>query len=159
MDEQIKIAEEYLELAKIDLKSAKLLYDSEAYNIAIFELQQAVEKVTKSFVLVIKINNQTFFKIEELRNHNSLNFLIEIIERYIKLIDEKYNKKDDFADSIMNGIKDILNEQKDKIKNINGKESKEEINQQLVLLKQVKDFNIINISKEDMILILKEKYI
>lgn len=158
MDKQIDIAKEYLELAKIDLKSAKLLYDSKIYSIAIFELQQAVEKVTKSFVLVMKSNKEPFFKIEELRNHDSVNFLIKVIERYIKLIDEEYNKKDDFADSIKNGIKNILNEQKEKIKGINGKEDKEEINKQLSLLNQVKDFDIVNISKENMATILKNSY-
>lgn len=158
MVEQRKVAKEYLEIAKMDLCAAKLLYDAGKFNIAVFELQQAVEKVTKCFILVMEDNKEPFFKIEELRNHNSLNFLIQIIERYIKLIDEKYDKKDAFADNIKNGIKDILNEQKKRIKDINGKEDKEEINNQLVLLNKFKDFNVTNISKDHMVLILKNNY-
>lgn len=158
MSKQIKIAKEYLEFAKIDLIASNLLYQNNIYNLAIFALQQAVEKTTKCFVLIMEINNEPFFKISELKNHDSLKFLIDVIERYIGLVEQKYKGSDSFAINIKEGVKKILQEQQEKIKNINGIEDKEEITKQLNLLYNIQDFNVSNISKEEIALILKEKY-
>jgi len=160
MDEQIKIAKEYLELAKIDLKSAEILDEKQIYNVSIFELQQAVEKVTKSFCLGIKINNKNIFTLKDMKgkgSHDPLKFLIEIIERYISLLSED-EKLDEFSIKIKAGVIQQLNLQKTKISQITGKEEFDEINSQLNQLNQIKDFNITNIPKEQIKLILSASY-
>lgn len=45
-------ARSFINSAKNDLKSAKVLYDAEIYPTAVYHLQQAVEKFVKAYVLV-----------------------------------------------------------------------------------------------------------
>jgi len=47
-------SEVFLEIAKMDLKAAKCLYDQALYPQAIFSLQQSVEKALIAFALIMK---------------------------------------------------------------------------------------------------------
>lgn len=51
----MSLSERLFETAKQDLNSVEILYSSGQYNIALFQLQQAVEKFVKSFGLKSKI--------------------------------------------------------------------------------------------------------
>jgi len=160
MDKQGIIAREYLELSKIDLKASDKLYEEKIYNISIFELQQAIEKATKCFCLGIKINNQTLFSLGDMKgkgSHDPLKFLIEVIEKYISLLPND-NQLDVFSIKIKTGVIQQLNLQKNKLSQITGKEGVEEINPQLEVLNQIKDFNISNIPREQIKLILESSY-
>ncbi|MFA5518243.1 MAG: HEPN domain-containing protein [Spirochaetota bacterium] len=160
MSQQENIAKEYIELAKIDLNASNILYEREIYNISLFELQQAIEKLTKSFCLGIKINNQSIFTLKEMKGkgaHDPLKFLIEIIEKYIALLPED-NVLDKFSIKLKSGVIQQLNLQKTKISQITGKEGVDEINNQINQLNQIKSFNITNIPKEQIKTILSTSY-
>lgn len=160
MSEEKEIAKEYLELAKIDLTASHILFEKKIFNVAIFELQQAVEKITKAFCLGVNINNQTLFTLREMKgkgSHDPLKFLIETIERYIDLL-SKNKTFDEFSIKVQAGVIQQLNLQKAKIFQITGKEEIEEINIQLNELKQIKDFRISNLPKEQVKVILQGIY-
>jgi hypothetical protein len=53
-----KRALDFLEEAKSDLDSAKLLYENGKYNQSVFSLQQSVEKAVKSYALFSKIMDE-----------------------------------------------------------------------------------------------------
>lgn len=143
MDDQIVIAREYLEIAKTDLKSSRLLYEYKIYNNAIFELQQAVEKVTKCFCLNIKVNKNYLFSLDDLKGkegHNSLEFLIKIIDKYIIALEKLTSIDVNLKSTLLS----LLKERRDAMKYINGKETREEIIREL---KGVNNFSDISLSQ------------
>ncbi len=55
MRENIKLAKKLFKTAENDLKAAEVLYNSGNYNIALFQLQQSVEKFVKSYGIRMEI--------------------------------------------------------------------------------------------------------
>lgn len=54
-EDQLRAAQEDLDLARQDLKSSKLVYDGEIFNSAAYHLQQAVEKTAKAYYKILGI--------------------------------------------------------------------------------------------------------
>jgi hypothetical protein len=160
MVEQKQIAQEYLNLAKMDLEASKILKDRSIINLSVFHLQQAVEKTVKSLCLVLSYDNTHFvFNLNDMKlYHNPLDLLIAIIDNYISELNSYDNQSDTFSTDIKKGVTQQLQERKNAIQKITGKEGINEIKSQLNLLNQIKDSDITNIEKGDVRKILQVNY-
>lgn len=156
MEEQIKIANEYLRLGKIDLEAAKKCYNYGIFNIALFELQQAIEKVTKCFCLAVNIWNGSLFSLEEIsHSHNSIDFLMKMLEKFISVLENKNGLKNPLFNVFKSDFIENINRQKEMIKKINGREGFEEINRQV---ESLEGFDLSKIGHEQIESIIKENY-
>ncbi|MEM2528848.1 MAG: HEPN domain-containing protein [Thermoproteota archaeon] len=79
-----KLSQIYFEIAKKDLRAAKLLYDQGFYPQAIFYLEQAVEKAVKAVILMYNIHLSS----EELYSHRLVS---AVINRYHTKITQVIN--------------------------------------------------------------------
>ncbi|EPR72994.1 hypothetical protein ADIWIN_2082 [Winogradskyella psychrotolerans RS-3] len=55
MKENLKLAKKLFQTAEIDLNAVEILYNNENYSIALFQLQQSVEKFVKSYGIRMEI--------------------------------------------------------------------------------------------------------
>jgi hypothetical protein len=78
------LASNFLECAKQDLASCKILYQEKQFSQSTYHLQQAVEKTTKSYVLYWWKFNQKDMKIIK---HDSLNAFLMLLDRMSKYVD------------------------------------------------------------------------
>lgn len=75
----------WIDLAKSDLKSAKLLYKNRHYRTSYFFFQQASEKANKAFALLYEFGSEETFKEA---GHNQFKFLRKYLSEKQKEIEE-----------------------------------------------------------------------
>ncbi|HDL74978.1 MAG TPA: HEPN domain-containing protein [bacterium] len=138
------ISKEYLLLAKQDIFVSKILLKEKVYNLAIFHLSQAVEKITKSYCLTKTLDGvNPLFNFKELKKfHNPLDLLLDLIKKYMQY----YNYK---SSPLYEEIKFKLKKQKETIKKINGRESYKRIKKQIDFLENLENLDIEKIAKEN----------
>lgn len=73
-DKNRKLAINFLKEAEVDIKACETLYKKKIYSRAIFNLQQAVEKATKGYVLGFG-----YMDFSEIRTHRTPKLLLEAI--------------------------------------------------------------------------------
>jgi len=90
LPESISNARRFYEMSEADLKAAEILFDRGLYFLAIFHMQQSVEKMVKSFLLILGI--KTVKEIKKL-GHRMPEIWKEILElceyfhEYIKIME------------------------------------------------------------------------
>lgn len=138
------ISKEYLLLAKQDIFVSKILLKEKVYNLAIFHLSQAVEKITKSYCLTKTLDGvNPLFNFKELKKfHSPLNLLLDLIEKYMQY----YNYK---SSPLYKEIKLKLKKQKETINKINGREPYKRIKKQIDFLENLENLDIEKIAKEN----------
>ncbi len=128
------LGKQYLELASIDMKAAKLLYKNEIYNLAVYHLQQATEKTVKGACLTIPINSkgETLLKYQEItKEHDSAKLLVKACEKIQNILNSHKLLK-----PIASCVTPFISRIKQDLKNIYAKarQTKQQIKESLNLL-------------------------
>jgi len=135
-DENIDLGKEYLECSKMDIEASKKLYKNEQFSTSTYHIQQAVEKIAKSFGLY-----HGFINVKDLKpiGHNtlkSINYMIKnpLISSALPIM------KNNFHLGLKNDLSDIEDLWKNKEKRIAiANASYEEIMTIINLTRQIKD--------------------
>jgi len=135
-DENINLGKEFLECSKKDIVACKLLYKKGQFSTSTYHLQQAVEKIAKSFGLY-----HGFINIKDLKpiGHDtlkSINYMVKnpLISSAIPII------KDNFHPGLKDDLTNLENLWKNKEKRIAiANASYEEIMTIINLTRQIKD--------------------
>jgi len=112
----MNLSEKLLIIAEDDLQAAKCLYNSELYPQAVYNLQQAIEKITKAFGSVgLEMTQETMKK--EI-GHLPQNMLILMLQRYEALFTSTNQTSVDVGNIIKNQIAVNSSDAAKQLKNI-----------------------------------------
>ena len=149
-EEQFKIGKEYLRLAEIDLDVARTLYNNQIYNLAIFHLQQAIEKITKCVCLVITIDEKenSMLTLEEIKKeHNAAKLMLNAAEKIFDILEKQAKKLNLLKEYLVKPYQDLINNLKKELKQLKGRDSKEEIAKTINTTKSLNITQFFNIKK------------
>lgn len=111
--ENRNLAIEFLKCAKDDIKATKLLYENKVFPLSVYHLQQAVEKITKAYALVLSIISKE--ELMEIKHKSPLVF-IKLLEKswaikYINLI----KMLNPWIKTNVDDVEKIINEKQDEL--------------------------------------------
>lgn len=129
------MGEGYLYAAEMDLLAAKILHKNKIENLAVYHLQQAVEKMAKGACLLVPFPTrsgkvETILTYEQVsREHDLMRLIDTMLKRIKKLFVSSGNEELKFLSELIEARRKQINEQK---RNVSGKESKEEIEKHII---------------------------
>ena len=84
-----EFAEGFLKVARDDIKAARILYDCRIYNLSVYHLEQAIEKMVKALLIMLgKLTSNDFCIDNKARTHESVKLIIKMFNEVMERIDK-----------------------------------------------------------------------